>query len=82
MSTHYEERMEADLAEIKRKVRKVSDLVELQVQRAVEAFLTIPSEQWALAKQELEENERLRGPRRGETLLNQPLSPTKLQRPN
>ncbi len=40
MSTHYEERMEADLAEIKRKVRKVSDLVELQVQRAVEAFLT------------------------------------------
>jgi phosphate transport system protein len=40
MSTHYEERMEADLSEIKRKVRKVSDLVELQVQRAVEAFLT------------------------------------------
>src|SRR5688572_18179668 len=40
MSTHYEERMEKDLAEIKRKVRKVSDLVELQVQRAIEAFLT------------------------------------------
>ncbi len=40
MSTHYEERMEADLSEIKRKVRKVSDLVELQVQRAIEAFLT------------------------------------------
>jgi phosphate transport system protein len=40
MSTHYEERMEADLTEIKRKVRKVSDLVELQVQRAIEAFLT------------------------------------------
>jgi phosphate transport system protein len=40
MSTHYEERMEADLGEIKRKVRKVSDLVELQVQRAIEAFLT------------------------------------------
>lgn len=40
MSTHYEERMEADLGEIKRKVRKVSDLVELQVQHAVEAFLT------------------------------------------
>ncbi len=40
MSTHYEERMEADLSEIKRKVRKVSDLVELQVQNAIEAFLT------------------------------------------
>ena len=40
MSTHYEERMEADLTEIKRKVRKVSDLVELQVQRAVESLLT------------------------------------------
>jgi phosphate transport system protein len=32
--------MEADLAEIKRKVRKVSDLVELQVQRAIESVLT------------------------------------------
>lgn len=40
MSTHYEERMEEDLSEIKRKVRKVSDLVEQQVQRAIEAFLT------------------------------------------
>jgi phosphate transport system protein len=40
MSTHYEERMETDLGEIKRKVRKVSDLVELQVQRAIEALLT------------------------------------------
>jgi phosphate transport system protein len=32
--------MEADLAEIKRKVRKVSDLVELQVERAIESLLT------------------------------------------
>jgi phosphate transport system protein len=40
MSTHYEERMEADLSEIKRKVRKVSDLVELQVERAIESLLT------------------------------------------
>lgn len=40
MSTHYEERMEADLAEIRRKVKKVSDLVEGQVQKAVQAFLT------------------------------------------
>jgi phosphate transport system protein len=40
MSTHYEERMEADLAEIRRKVRKVSDLVEEQVQKAVQALLT------------------------------------------
>jgi phosphate transport system protein len=40
VTTHYEERMEADLAEIKRKVRKVSDLVELQVERAIESFLT------------------------------------------
>ena len=40
MSTHYEERMEADLSEIKRKVRKVSDLVELQVERAIDSLLT------------------------------------------
>jgi phosphate transport system protein len=32
--------MEADLTEIKRKVRKVSDLVELQVERAIESLLT------------------------------------------
>ena len=44
MSTHYEERMEADLGEIKRKVRKVSDLVELQVERAIESLLTETTE--------------------------------------
>lgn len=39
MSTHYEERMEADLAEIRRKLRTVSDLVERQVQLAAQALL-------------------------------------------
>ena len=38
MKTHYEQRMEADLAEIRRKLRKVSDLVESQVQKAVHSI--------------------------------------------
>lgn len=38
MRTHYEQRMEADLAEIRRKLRKVSDLVESQVQKAVHSI--------------------------------------------
>ena len=38
MNTHYEQRMEADLAQIRRKLRKVSDLVESQVQKAVHAI--------------------------------------------
>ncbi len=41
MSHHYEERMEADLQEIRRKVRIVSDLVEQQVHNAVQALLTV-----------------------------------------
>lgn len=41
MSSHYEERMEADLREIRRKLRKVSDLVEDQVHNAVQALLTV-----------------------------------------
>jgi phosphate transport system protein len=41
MSAHYEERMEADLAKIRAKVRTVSDLVEDQVQKAVQALLTV-----------------------------------------
>ena len=40
MTTHYEERMQVDLDTIHRKLRKVSDLVENQVQNAVEALLT------------------------------------------
>ena len=40
MTTHYEERMQVDLDTIHRKLRKVSDLVEHQVQNAVEALLT------------------------------------------
>ena len=40
MSTHYEERMEADRSEIDRKLRKVSTLIEEQVQHAVHALLT------------------------------------------
>ena len=40
MTTHYEERMQVDLNTIHRKLRKVSDLVENQVQNAVEALLT------------------------------------------
>ena len=40
MSTHYEERMEAERAEIDRKLRKVSALVEEQVQNAIQALLT------------------------------------------
>jgi phosphate transport system protein len=39
MTTHYEERMEADLQEIRRKVDKVSKLVEDQVGAAVQAVL-------------------------------------------
>lgn len=39
MSTHYEERMEADLREIRRKVETVSDLVERQVQLAAQSLL-------------------------------------------
>ncbi len=38
MSTYYQERMEADLGEIRDKVREVSDLVEGQVTRAVDAL--------------------------------------------
>ena len=41
MSSHYEERMEADLAEIRRKLKTVSDLVEEQVHNAVTALLTV-----------------------------------------
>jgi len=41
MSTHYEERMEADLGEIRRKVKTVSDLVERQVQMAVQSLLHV-----------------------------------------
>lgn len=41
MSSHYEERMEADLAEIRGKVSVVSDLVEAQVHDAVQALLTV-----------------------------------------
>lgn len=40
MRSHYEERMEVDLAEIRRKVRKVSDLVEEQVRKAVQSLLS------------------------------------------
>ena len=40
MTTHYEERMQVDLNTIHRKLHKVSDLVENQVQNAVEALLT------------------------------------------
>ncbi|MDA0329847.1 MAG: hypothetical protein O2958_12670 [Gemmatimonadetes bacterium] len=38
--SHYEERMEADLAEIRAKIRKVSALVEAQMHDAVQALLT------------------------------------------
>lgn len=41
MSSHYEERMEADLREIRRKLHKVSDLIEEQVHNAVQALLTV-----------------------------------------
>jgi phosphate transport system protein len=41
MTSHYEARMEADLDEIRRKVRTVSDLVERQVADAVQALLTV-----------------------------------------
>lgn len=41
MSSHYEERMEADLNEIRRKVRKVSDMVEEQLHHAVQALLAV-----------------------------------------
>lgn len=40
MNKHYEERMQADLEEIRNKVKTVSDLVEDQVQNAVHALLT------------------------------------------
>ena len=39
MSTHYEERMEADLAELRRKLQTVSDMVERQLQMSVQALL-------------------------------------------
>ena len=39
MSTHYEERMEADLFEIRRKLRTLSALIERQVQLAAQALL-------------------------------------------
>ncbi len=39
MSTHYEERMEADLDEIRDKVKRVSAIVEAQVQNAVRSLL-------------------------------------------
>jgi len=41
MGTHYEERMAADLADIRRKLRTVSDMVERQVQMAVQALLHV-----------------------------------------
>lgn len=41
MTSHYEERMEADLREIRRKLHKVSDLIEEQVHNAVQALLTV-----------------------------------------
>ena len=40
MTSHYEERMEADLTEIRGKVRKASALIEDQVRKAVHALLT------------------------------------------
>ena len=40
MSTHYEERMQTDLDEIRTKVHEVSDLVESQVQHAISALMT------------------------------------------
>jgi len=40
MSTHYEERMEAERAEIDRKLHKASQLIEDQVRNAVHALLT------------------------------------------
>ena len=48
MRTHYEQRMEADLAEIRRKLRKVSDLVESQVHKAVHSIGTAD---WELANE-------------------------------
>ena len=39
MSQHYEERMEAERAEIDRKLRKVASIVEKQMDNAVQAFL-------------------------------------------
>ncbi len=41
MTPHYEERMESDLREIRSKVRTVSDLVEEQLQNAVQALLNV-----------------------------------------
>lgn len=41
MSSHYEERMEADLTEIRRKLRTVSSLVEQQVHDAVSALIAV-----------------------------------------
>ncbi|MBT8404705.1 MAG: hypothetical protein KJP18_12655 [Gemmatimonadetes bacterium] len=41
MTSHYEERMDADLEQIRAKVRKASDLVERQVHNAVQSLLTI-----------------------------------------
>lgn len=41
--THYQERLERDLDEIRSRMRAVSDLVERQVQAAVEALLTFDS---------------------------------------
>lgn len=40
MSTHYEERIDAERSEIDRKLRKVAELIEEQVQNAMQALLT------------------------------------------